>query len=354
MGDMNFLDDSGGANPKRDDATPSTSGDLSFHVPEPQAAPAAMPPKVASAESQMLGSIKNLLAKVDEPKAPEVTIAPKLPAAKLVEPVLTKAPPAAPAPPPPPLPPPPPKPVAPPPPPPPKPAEPPKPTAIKSTKPLTPQPAGRDTLRVSLISSGGGVEMSDLTVRSRLMKLIYVAVGALAVVGAVYGGLLYYKDGVEKKIAAVQQDVSAVDAKIAISEKDAKSATNLQTLMKGANDALKSHVHWTNVLDMIEQVAKPGVSFSSVTLSPGSFATSITAPDYLTIAQQILVLRADPRVKDVPFSGASNGGKGGVTIALNVTYDPKILFNDEAQPVATPTAPSASSASSSPESAPKN
>lgn len=302
---MDFLS-GGAAAPKKDDNQKPQADDLSFHVPEP---PKATPPKASAPGSDILGGLKNLLAKVDDGKKPEPTLAPKLPIVKLSEPVLPKATMTAPVTPVVPKPP-----VAPPP--------PPKAAPIPSPKPMP-----RDTLRVSLISSGGGAGLTELSVRDRLRKLLFVAVIALVVDGAIFGGILYYTSLVQKQVAGAQEGIKTLDAEIAQAEKDTQPARDLQTLLQGANDALKQHKHWTKVLAMLGQLAKPQVVFSGVTLGEaGTIATTITAPDYLTIAQQILVLRADSRIKSVPFTGAAKNAAL-VSVPLSINFDPSVLLD---------------------------
>jgi hypothetical protein len=307
MPDMNFLNDlpDAGPEPKKDGAPKPSPEDLSFHVPPPPPTPPkppAPPPKPQPPKQPPAKNAEDLLT-------------PKVPTAKLSEPVLptvAPAPPQIPT-------------IA-------MPKAVPKASIAPGQKPngagATPPPTSRDTLHVSLISAGGGIGLSELTVRDRVRRLILCAIIAIILDGCMFGGLMWYSSVIKKQVAIAEASMQQLDADIAKAESDAKAAKDLQTLLKSADAALRNHLYWTRVLAMIEELAKPQVVFAGATIgSEGSFSSSITAPDYLTLAQQILVLRNDPRVKSVPFSGASKSG-GGVTTAISVSFDPSVMLND--------------------------
>lgn len=300
--------------PKKDDEAKRPAQDVSFHVPEPSASAKASADKPKLED--VLGGLRQLINKVDAPKAPvtdKVFVAPA--GTKLTEPVLPKAAPTPP--------------VRVPPPQPPKPPVAPPPPSVKPPEPPkngNGNGKGGETLRVSLISVSGAVGLSELAVRARLRLLAIVAVSAILLDALVFGGLTYWRVQVEKQVAGEEASVRNLDQEIVQAEKAVRPARDLQALLKSADQVLANHRHWTQVLAMVEELAKPNVTFSSMSLSDaGTLTTSLTAPDFLTVAQQILALRADPRVKAVPFTGASKSSDGSASVPLAVTFDSGVL-----------------------------
>lgn len=315
---MNFLNTTATPpTPKKDDEAKRPAQNVSFHVPDA--------PKAAG--NDMLGGLRSLLSKVDQPSAKASgdkssdidRVFTAKPSAPLTEPTLPKA--DVPAP----IKVPPLRPLAT--------SVTPSPTPRLAPKPSAPPPRPAplppkgDTLRVSLISVSGSVGMSELAVRARLRTIMIVALLAVVLDALIFGGLTYWRVQVDKQVASDESSVRNLNQEIAAATTATAPARDLQTLLKDADEALKNHLHWTQVLAMIESVIKPNVTLSSMSLSDdGTLATSMTAPDFLTVAQQIIALKADPRIKSVPFTGASKSADGSATVPLNLTFDPSVLL----------------------------
>jgi hypothetical protein len=269
----------------------------------------------------MLGGLRSLLSKVDQPKTASVDqVFSAKPSAPLTEPTLPKAaaplvikvPPLRPM-------------TIPQAPPPRAEVRPPAPPSAPKATPAAPTKG--DTLRVSLISVSGSVGLSELAVRARLRNILIFAVAGVVLDALIFGGLTYWRIQVEKQVATAEATVRNLDQEIAVATTATAPARDLQVLLKSADDVLKNHLHWTQVLDMVESVAKPNVTFSAMSLSDnGTLSTTVTAPDFLTVAQQIIALKADPRIKSVPFTGASKSSEGSATVPLSLTFDPSILL----------------------------
>ena len=313
MADMNFLNTTASTpTPKKDEEAKRPASDVSFHVPDASKADA---PKAAASGADVLGGLRSLLSKVDQPRsAPIDKVFAARPSVPLTEPSLPKS--DAPSP------------IK---------IPPLRPLAISKTPPPRPEakpPASApppqskgDVLRVSLISVSGSVGMSELAVRARLRTIAFAALIAVVLDALIFGGLTYWRVQVDKQVASAEATVRNLDQEIASATKATAPARDLQALLKDADEVLKNHRHWTQVLAMIESVAKPNVTFSAMSLSDdGTLATSMSAPDFLTIAQQIIAFQADPRVKSVPFTGASKSAAGLATVPLTLTFDPGVLL----------------------------
>jgi len=294
MSDINFLSAPGaGKDEKAAGGSKPLDDELALHIPEP-----------LKDEAEPKGP--NLV-----PPKPSLALSPSL----LNQKVPTLPPkPAAPRPP---APPPPPKPPAPP---------PPKP-------PVPPPPVEKvgDTLRVSLITSGAGAGMSEITLRRRIKTFALIGLLGIALDGMIFGGLAYYRSVVERRNSQAEQSVRGVDAKI--SEREAKLAPvrDFQGLVRTAATVLDNHEHWTQVLKLLEERALPNVQFGSLAgADTGTLSFEVRASDYTTLAKQIIAFREDPRVKKVVVGTASadfaeNNLLKGTRASMMLTVDPSIF-----------------------------
>ncbi len=208
---------------------------------------------------------------------------------------------------------------------------PPPPPPPKYTTPVNPPKRDDGTLRVSLISTGSGTSLSELAIKSRMRGFLMVLGVALFVVVATYGGLLFYKSRVIARNALAEENVRGLDAKIAAAETAVLPARNLQVILNSADEALKKHIHWSNFLEVIEDIAHPKVQFVGIGATiQGTFTTGVNAPDYLTLAQQLVSLRIDPRVKSATMGAVTanvdeSGLAAGVSSALDIQIDPAVF-----------------------------
>lgn len=238
------------------------------------------------------------------------------------------------------------KPPLPPLPPPPKPPKPP----VPPPKPPTPKPPlppqeekGSDTLRVSLITSGSGAGMSELSLRRQIKT--FALIGALGIVldGLIYGGLVYYRSVVERRNAQAEQSVRDMDAQIAARETALASVRDFQGLVKTAAVVLQNHAHWTQVLKLMEERALPNVQFGGLAgADTGTLSFEVRASDYSTLAKQIIAFREDPRVKKVTVGTASadfaeNNLLKGARTSMTLMIDPSIFDFKASEPDTTTT-----------------
>jgi hypothetical protein len=341
MADIDFLSSQktgkGDSQPKKPQKAAAPADEFSMHVPEPQ-----KPPEAKNAvDPGLFGGLKELFPKTGPVSVPDDLLRTKLSATPAAEgPGAPKKPPLPPPPPamkvPPPPPPPPRQPPAPP-----KPPQPPQ----KAVPPPAPQKGG-GTLRVSLISTGAGASMSDLTVRERLRAFLLVMVIALVVVAGIEGGILFYKSRVLGQQAGLENDLRDLDAKISDAERRTAPARNLQILMSNADKALKNHKHWTKMLKVVESLALPQVQFLNLAAGEtGSMSMGIIAKDYTTLAKQIVLFGKDPRIKSYSY-GAASGREGGAGTNITLTVDPKLLLSSgDESPEGETTAPVSEAAS---------
>ncbi len=315
MDDINFLSSGGSKKEEKPEKKPGATDEPAMHVPM------APPPgeKPSGKLSGLLGDLKEPAAK-PEADLPAGIFRQKIESVPDIE---RPAPPPSP----------PPKPTAPPP--------PPKAAAIPTAKPLTKQaPPAKEagsTLRVSLISTAAGASLTELTIRDRLRTFVLIIVLALVIDGLVYGGILYYKMQVIKRIQGIEAGVKDLDKEIAEGEALVKDAKRFQTLTGIAENVLKAHTHWTRLLALIEQLAEPQVQFVNLSgAESGSITSELIAKDYTTLARQLVALRQDPRVSKASIGTASSevtaeGLIKGVRATLNMTVRPELFLAARAE-----------------------
>lgn len=339
MADIDFLaskdGDKGESDKKKKGAPPE---DLPMHVPE------ALPeePKEEAPETEkhgFLDGMKGIFDKKDKEKPVEdifeqkLEISPKPPKAEK-EPKPEKAEPSkveVPAPP---------KPSAP------APVAPPPTPKFQQKKSEAPKDDKKDegeTLRVSLITTEEGTSLTELTIRDRIRTFIIVLIVAVAMDGLIFGGILYYKSRVIQRIQGIEAGVQDLDKAIADAEAKVIPAQNFQRLSKLGHDLLEVHMHWTNVLKLLEERTSTEVQFRNLSgADTGTLTSNISARDYTTLARQIVALREDDRVLDASITtatadfaqeaeGESLNRLRGVSAGLTIVIDPKIFMLQETQ-----------------------
>lgn len=186
-------------------------------------------------------------------------------------------------------------------------------------------------MRVSLISAEGGATLSETGLRRRLKRFMMIGILGLALVGSIYGGLIYWRSVVESRSQEIEKTVQAIDARIAERQKALAPIQDFQALAKAADKVLRNHTHWTQVLKLLEERALPEVQFGSLAgAETGTLSFDVRARDYTTLAKQIVALREDPRVRKVSVAAASadfdeNGLLKGARAAVTMGVDPTIF-----------------------------
>jgi hypothetical protein len=168
--------------------------------------------------------------------------------------------------------------------------------------------------------------------RQRFRTFIALLFVALAVNGVIYGGILWYRSLVVKKIQGIQAGVKDLDALIADAEKSVVPALRLQKLAELSVSLLDQHRHWVKLLELLEERSMLEVQFANLTgVDTGQVTADLRAKDYTTLARQVVALREDPRVRSVEIgTAAAELGEGGVLLGVRTTvsmaFDPRLLL----------------------------
>lgn len=99
---------------------------------------------------------------------------------------------------------------------------------------------------------------------------------------------------------------------------------------------LQNHLFPSNLLKFWEKMSHPKVWFSQFSLnsSEGQLTLTGSADSFLSVGQQLLILKEEPLIKSFNLSDISISKKGEVEFTLNVFLNPKIfnpVFSKEAE-----------------------
>jgi len=92
-------------------------------------------------------------------------------------------------------------------------------------------------------------------------------------------------------------------------------------------ELFSKHKKPLNVFDFLEQVCHPGVWFSDFDFSSSSEKITVSgeAENFITLGQQLLILKQAQGLKKVNLSEISMGEEGKVTFAFQLTLDSQIF-----------------------------
>lgn len=93
------------------------------------------------------------------------------------------------------------------------------------------------------------------------------------------------------------------------------------------NEILLGHKKPLKVFEFLERICLPNVWFSSFdfTFKEGELTVSGQTDSFITIEQQVLILKQEPLVKNLNLSGLSIGEEGEVNFTLLLTFDSQIF-----------------------------
>jgi len=166
---------------------------------------------------------------------------------------------------------------------------------------------------------------------------------AAAIVGAVYGGLIYWQKQVIARGDVLQEEAKSLKAGIAEGEQGLDEVKRYEARVALASGLLDRHIYYSNVLEFLETHLLPEVYITDGLNgdTSGTFSFSIQAPSYAAIAEQVEVFRAQPLVigvyvdsgslakaKSKTGAASDNPGQRTVGFSLVLEIDPAIFKYD--------------------------
>lgn len=199
---------------------------------------------------------------------------------------------------------------------------------------LAPLPDDDNNLDVNLLTED---ILNRQKPREKMMQLIMIGAGALALVGLVYGGLIVAKRSVTTQIAESRQELASVEAEIA--GLGGKQQTVQQTVQKitAIRGLIDRHIRWTKFFSLVEKYTLPDVSYGTSFAGDigGALTFSAQTDSYENLAKQYLVYEQAVARKELlsefTITGASKSktatGAEQVSFAVSMTILPSAFEN---------------------------
>jgi len=187
------------------------------------------------------------------------------------------------------------------------------------------------TLKTNLIQSEG-VTYFDWKEKVKVLSINIIL--TFLIIGIAYGYLYYQEGQVDKKIQALNKEISTDKERIASLELEAREIDKFQERAKIVGEKLNSHVYWTNLFVFLEKKILADVYLDNVFEGDinGSFKLFSRGKNFTNLTNQGRVLWNEELVKKATISGGEIEGSGvsgsgqEVKFSLELEVDPAIFY----------------------------
>jgi len=189
--------------------------------------------------------------------------------------------------------------------------------------PMIPLPDDDDGFTINLLNEEIAGRYNP---RQKILKLVFVALGSVALIVVAGFGLSFYEQVINKDVAATKVKIDAVRSSIEGLREDTQTVQTVTQRVKAVTTLLDNHIHWTQFFEKLEQYTLPSVTYGasfSGTLQ-GTVSLSAKTDTYEHVAQQYLVLQQ--AVKNGDFissftitSATRREGKDGAEVNFSVS-----------------------------------
>lgn len=181
----------------------------------------------------------------------------------------------------------------------------------------------------------GGIQLLPETRRKIEIKTpgenrwLYAGVTVVILVVIAVGGLLFYKGGLEEKLAQLDSDLAKLEE-----QRDKKVENNLLILDKQLSlitKLLNNHIFWTKALGKIEVLTNPQVQYQTFVggVDDGKLELKALTFNYTLLAKQIAAYVSDDSIKDVDLSDVHVRTDGKLEFSLKLTFDKNKFIREE-------------------------
>lgn len=144
----------------------------------------------------------------------------------------------------------------------------------------------------------------------------------------IFGGLNLYHSSLANKLAEVENEINAGEAKR--DKKFEKETLLLNKQFSLVGDLLKNHPIWSNVLITVQSLTPPQIQFKNILgdITENKIEMVGRAPNLTTIAKQIAALLGQEGVLDVSLDKVATYSTGVLEYSLRIVFDKnKLLLN---------------------------
>ena len=170
--------------------------------------------------------------------------------------------------------------------------------------------------------------------RKGVLKIIFSKTGGAVLILVIlslllYGGLLFYQNGLKEDLNAIKEEIAILDLKRDVEMETA--IVDLDEKLGVLKGLFEDHLYWSRLLSKIEQLTIPRAYFSNAKVYLLNEKINITfsgnASSYTNLARQILSFQEEPFVESVKVSGISLSTRGGIDFSLLVIFSKNILLD---------------------------
>ncbi len=160
-------------------------------------------------------------------------------------------------------------------------------------------------------------------------RWLYAGITALVLVAIITMGFLFYKGGLEDKLAQLDSDLANLEK-----QRDKKVENNLLTLSKQLSlttKLLNDHIFWTKALGKIEALTNPQVQYMTFIggINDGRFEMKALTYNYTVLAKQIAAYVSDDSIKDIDLNDVHTRTDGKLEFSLRLTFDKNKFIREE-------------------------
>lgn len=151
---------------------------------------------------------------------------------------------------------------------------------------------------------------------------LIVAGGVVLVVAAILaGGLYFYTNFLEDRLAVLDTEITTLEQK-----REKQSEQKILVFNKQAStlsNILNDHAYWTTAFSKIEGLLQNQVQLSNMTtsLSDSKIDFRATAASYTTIARQIAAFLSDESIKDIALNRVNVLTNGRLEFNMQILFD---------------------------------
>lgn len=158
---------------------------------------------------------------------------------------------------------------------------------------------------------------------------LYFFIALLVIEAFVFGGLIYYRKTIDRKVNAAEMEAAQLDFEMRQTDDKLKEAIGYQARLSNFKNLLDSHLFWSPVFDELAKYTYKPISFDTfqADVQKNRIVVTGSAPSFKEIAKLILGLKKSDKFTDILFQsgGIARGEKAGFGFLLDIGFDPKLL-----------------------------